>query len=279
MKIYGFDIGGTSVKYSVYDKKLKTLNCGKFESQNDGHKILDEIVEILKKDKNIDAVGISSAGVIDFDTGVVLSSANIENYTGINVIDYIQKSINVPVIIDNDVNCAAYAELMLGNLKNTQNSLMLTIGTGIGGSIIMNGKIYRGSNYAAGEIGHHFINDRTYEENASTKNVLLKAKEYNITSTFELLEADSEIKNTLLKQMYQSIGIGIYNIVTILDLTHVVIGGGIVQNENFKIDEIHKYSHFGQIKVVNPKLSLKKAAFSNNSGSLGAALLAKSLIE
>jgi glucokinase len=275
MKIYGFDIGGTSIKYSIFDRKFEVIGTGSFDNNNDGIEILDNIISILKQEKQIDAVGISSAGVIDFDNGLVLSSANIQNYAGVNVVEYIQKQVNVPIVIDNDVNCAAYAELKMGNLANVKNGLMLTVGTGIGGAIIINNDIYRGSNFAAGEIGHHYINDNTYEQNASTKNVLTKALDYDISSSFELLEADTEHKNKILDQMYADLGLGIHNLVTILDCTNVVIGGGIVQNENFDLNKIKEYAHFGQIKVVNPKLELAKAKYSNSAGSLGAALMAE----
>lgn len=274
MKILGIDIGGTNIKYTVYDVDFKNREFETISTPANGPKIVETVIELIKKTK-AELVGISTAGAVKFETGEIFSSPNIANYEGTQWKRLIKEATNVPAYIDNDVNCAAYAEYKKGSLQGTTNSIMLTIGTGIGSGIIINKQLYRGSNYAAGEIGFQLINGEFYEKIASTLSVIKKSSQLGIMSGFSLLDENNPKAVEIVNEWYKNLATGIINVVSALDVEKVCLGGGVVSNQAFKIEEILNWvMELGIIKTTNPNLQIVKAAFENQAGSLGSALMA-----
>ncbi len=155
----GFDIGGTSVKYGTVDDKFNIIEKASFPTDKDSDiKLLDkicDIISVLTKKYYIPYVGIGAPGYVDTKNGIIEGSSNTP-FKHTSVVEYVENKTGVRTIIGNDANCAAYGEYLYGQ-TDTENFVMITLGTGVGGGIIINGKLFTGSSGLAGEIGHIVI--------------------------------------------------------------------------------------------------------------------------
>ncbi len=166
MKEYiAFDIGGTQIKYGIVSEtgtvlKHKTVPT---EIHLGGEQIIQKLILLSKNlmgKHTISGIGISTAGIVDVNKGIVTGGADhIPGYSTIPIINRLQEVLKVPVSIDNDVNCAAFGEKWNGSAREKENFIMLTLGTGIGGAIFIDGELYRGHLFSAGEWGK-YVNRR-----------------------------------------------------------------------------------------------------------------------
>ncbi|MFH1050827.1 MAG: ROK family protein [bacterium] len=159
----GIDIGGTNIKSGVVDSSGNILLGNSFKTgTSEGPtanlmQIKKSIFEMINKFPSIQSIGIGVPGIID-KSGVLNVSPNLPEWHGINIHDELKKDFNLTIAVDNDANAAAIAEMETGAGKDTENFIYITLGTGIGGALIINKKIYRGCEGGAGEIGHTIIN-------------------------------------------------------------------------------------------------------------------------
>ncbi|MBN1621650.1 MAG: ROK family protein, partial [Endomicrobiales bacterium] len=154
----GIDLGGTEVKLAIVDKKGKILEQDSFPNScpSDPKKVVKNIITLFKKMKNrksIKSTGIGVAGDVDQEKGVVRFSPNLK-WKNIKLLKLLKPSLPNPIIIDNDANAAAWGAYWLETKGRARNLLCITLGTGIGGGIVFNGKLYHGASGTAGEIGH-----------------------------------------------------------------------------------------------------------------------------
>ena len=159
MKVIGLDIGGTAVKYGLLDENGVILELGEFptEAEKGVENLFKNICGVIDKYLSDDILGIavSGTGQIDGTIGKVIGgNPIIPGWIGTNLVEKLEDRYKIPAVLENDVNCAALGEKWLGAGKNSENFVCLTIGTGIGGGIILNGDIFRGDTYVAGEFGH-----------------------------------------------------------------------------------------------------------------------------
>ncbi|MGL4336533.1 MAG: ROK family protein, partial [Turicibacter sp.] len=179
-----FDIGGTNVKYGILTVEKEIIEKSYFKTDiNCGEKVKDQMCEIiLDFIHRYPVVGItfSSPGFVNTKTGVIESGTTLEGFTGFAIKDYFEEKFNLPVTVENDANCATIAEHVLGNGKGYENIACITVGTGIGGGIIINNQIYSGSNFMAGEFGFMIleqddnkeIGSNTFSRLASTSSLI-----------------------------------------------------------------------------------------------------------
>ncbi|OEC75061.1 sugar kinase, partial [Streptococcus pneumoniae] len=177
MKIIGIDIGGTTIKADLYDEFGTSLNHFKeietiIDYDLGTNQILNQVCDLIGEytlNHSIDGVGISTAGVVNANTGeIIYAGYTIPGYIGVNFTAEIEKRFGLYTFVENDVNCAALGELWKGQAKDKKNVVMVTIGTGIGGSIIVNGQIVNGFNYTAGEVGYIPVGNSDWQSKAST---------------------------------------------------------------------------------------------------------------
>lgn len=275
-----FDIGGTEIKYSVMTDEFNVLIKGTFPSKGPlgGQYILDDIISKYETLKSYEPQGIaiSSAGVINSLTGEVLNATNsIMNYIGMNVIDYLGTATGLPVSIINDVNAMALCESILGAARGTRVAIALTIGTGIGGAIIINNRVFEGVGYNAGEFGSMKMDGHTYESLASTAALVTRVQKRlgdsvkNGIDVFNLYDTNHPEVIPLVDSFFDHLSTGIANLSYALNPEVIVIGGGITARDSFVTD---------LAKHVEPKLTnhLKKytkivaANFRNDAGMIGA---------
>ena len=159
MKVVGIDIGGTAVKYALLSEEGTLLSTGEFPTcaEKGVENLFNNICKVIDKYNCSDLLGIavSGTGQIDGSIGKVIGgNPIIPGWIGTNLVELLETKYGVRAVLENDVNCAALGEKWLGAGKDEENFVCLTIGTGIGGGIILNNDIFRGDTCVAGEFGH-----------------------------------------------------------------------------------------------------------------------------
>lgn len=275
------DIGGTEIKYAVLDSNIHFYEKSKFPSKGhiSGQAILDDIINLFKtlsKNYELEGIAISSAGVIHPDTGEVLfATDSIKDYRGLNIASYLSSALNVKVSVENDVNCMALCESSFGSGKDYHHISALTIGTGIGGAVVLNGHILRGASYSAGEFGQILINEHRFEAIASMTFLVQSAKKVigkHIESgidVYNLYDKKDEQAIQLVHTFYDNLAFGITNIVHINNPEIIILGGGITNRPSF-LDEFMPFikKHLRSWEFERTKFKL--AQFKNDAGMIGA---------
>ncbi|MGI6781334.1 MAG: ROK family protein [Acholeplasmataceae bacterium] len=278
--IFTVDIGGTEIKYGVIDSSSNLIYKDKMPSKGSigGKFILDDVIEkfnLLSKKYSFLGISVSSGGVINSKTGEVLSATgSIKDYVGVNIINYLNEKLNVPVSVLNDVNSMALCESFYGAGKNLDSMIALTIGTGIGGAIIINGNLVEGSAYSAGEFGLMKIESEIYEEIASTSSLVKFAKREipSINNGLDVFKYYDEGHQDIIKvvnKFYDNLAIGIANLIYAFNPSAVIIGGGISGREKF-IDELNEHLRNKLSSYMISHTKIKAAKFKNDAGMIGA---------
>lgn len=277
MKILTFDIGGTNIKYALCDEKfvLTDRHTVPTEAEKGGQELILKIISIIESYENIDRVAISTAGQVDSENGIVVySTGNIPYYTGMMVKKIIENKTGIPTYVENDVNAFAIGEAKFGAAKGKSDFLCLTYGTGIGGALYLDNKLYKGMGSSAGEFGHMITHaggkqctcggEGCYECYASTKALLESVNKRNSTNlnAFEIFEKENFTKpeiRSVIDQWIDEMIIGLINIIYIFNPPLIVLGGGIM-NEDYVIDLIDRkiynllMDNFKDVNIVRSRL-------------------------
>lgn len=289
MKIAALDIGGTFIKFALIDDvEWKILSWGEEETcaYLGGKAVMDKVISILSKLGDFDRIGISTAGQVNQQTGTILyATDNIPNYTGTPVKELIQTQFSVPVAIDNDVKCAGLCEALIGAGKGFGNVLCVTYGTGIGGAMIQNGRVLRGSVGSAGEVGHVITHAEgnqctcgakgCYETYASTA-VLIQMVEkrtgekLNGKEIFQRID-QAQIKD-IIDEWIKEVSYGLRSLVYVFNPDCIVLGGGIMQ-QAYVVESLKKTVRQNVMESVK-NVELRAAKMGNYAGAIGAAMLA-----
>ncbi|HFR4150774.1 TPA: ROK family protein [Bacillus cereus] len=283
MKEYiAFDIGGTQIKYGIISEagrvlKRKTVAT---EIHLGGEQIIQKLILLSKKLMNehtIAGIGISTAGIVDINKGIVTGGADhIPGYSTIPIIDRLQEILKVPVSIDNDVNCAAFGEKWNGSVREKENFIMLTIGTGVGGAIFIDGELYRGHSFSAGEWGNMLIEGKTFEEVASISGLIRLVRNYkgkgewNGRTIFELYDKGDREVAQAVGIFFKHLAIGISNLAYIFNPETIIIGGGITDRGNEFLKEVkEEVSKYLNQEIYN-NCEIELAQNGNCAGMIGA---------
>ncbi len=214
--IIGVDIGGTKISAALFkdDKilksiKIKTPQKSQREFLNKLEVLISEVIFELADKKEISGIGCGVAGALDLRKGIILNAPNIKILNGFNIKNWLYKKFGCEVKIDNDARCFLRGEYLFGAGKGYENLVGVTFGTGVGGGIIINGKMVYGANDSIGELGHMVINEGKDLEALTVKQVR-KLKFSKIS----------------VKEFKKNLGIGFSNIVNILDPEIIIVGGG-----------------------------------------------------
>lgn len=280
-----FDIGGTKIYNAIINAE------GEIVSEIEKHptpKNFEEIRNLFKSviekyEDKVDAVAFSTCGAVNNqNTGIVGSTGNIaKEYPKMDFMNLSQK----PVFVENDANCAAWAEYKIGASQNTTVSVMLTLGTGVGGGIIINGKLLKGQNGAAGEMHFKMNTEKKrkctcgswdcFEIYASGTGLKLTAEEMlndkNIT-TYDVVEGAKNNNPEMVKVLNKwqnDITDGIVGLANLFDPDCIVLSGSMAEFTD--IEEIEKQVNS---QIVTTPTSVRKAQAGNYAGMIGAALMA-----
>ena len=309
MRKYGFgiDIGGTTIKMGLFKVDGTLLEKWEVDTrkEEDGKYILEDISKEIKdkmKEKiihknDVIGVGIGVPGPVKED-GTVLKCVNL-GWGIFNIVEEVNKLIKVPVRAGNDANVAALGEMWQGGGKGYKNIVMVTLGTGVGGGIVIDGKIIPGSHGAGGEIGHIKVSDNEteycgcgnkgcLEQYASATGIVnLANKVLNNTKTgsklrdfeslsakdiFDSAKSGDELALTLVDDFSANLGKALANISCVIDPEIFVIGGGVSKNGNVLIENIRK--HFEDNAFHSSRdTKFELAKLGNDAGIYGAAKL------
>lgn len=254
-----FDIGGTNIKYGVLNEDGKLLYKSKTatKASEGGAAIISQVKELTKHLQNhykLNGIAISTAGQIDKQKGKVIHATEaLPGYTGMNIKKELGTSFDLPVVVDNDVNCAALGEYWQGTAQEVDHFLCMTLGTGIGGAIIVNGQVYNGASYSAGEFGHMTLypggeaclcgDSGCYEQYASSSALNRRAKIYfeeniSLKELFNQAKKGEKTAELIIDQWVDDVALGIKSLVHIFNPPLIVIGGGISEQGNYLLEKL-----------------------------------------
>ena len=288
MKVLVFDVGGTSIKYGYcIDNTLVDMKETPTEAKKGGQHILDTLISLIRTQESYDAIGISTAGQVNADEGyIIYANENIPNYTGIRIREVLEREFHVPVVVENDVNSAAMGEAICGAGKAYPDFLCLTYGTGVGGAIVRDKKVYHGSSFSAAEFGaivthaEERINsasffDGCYERYASTTALVRSAMAYNpaLDSGRKIFEnLDDPNVMAILDSWVDEIMLGLSSLTHIFNPSCIVLGGGIMVQPLIMEKIRQKKSRFIMPSFCH--VQILPAELGNSAGLLGACYLA-----
>ena len=279
MNIFAIDIGGTFVKYGVWNEgKLKETNKFKTPDTWDGlTKKCKEILATFQESYSIEGVAVSAPGAVDAQTGLIGGISAVSYIHEVEFQKELESILELPVKIENDANCAALAESWLGVAKGFECVLFVVLGTGVGGAIINQGKINHGANLYGGEFGLMVLDQGKTFSDFTISNIARqfsegKDQDYSGEDIFHLAEKleDKEAQDTIEKYCHYT-SLGIYNLLVSYNPDRIVIGGGISDKEGF----ISELSMRVQLKLAQHGVSqihndIVACYFRNDANLIGA---------
>jgi len=274
----GIDIGGTKMSAVLFNGN-KTIADYVLATPKDTlehfiimlQALVEPLMERAKEDKaKVAGIGMGVAGVLDYREGSVLLSPNIPLINNQKIAAILSEKIGTPVIMDNDANCFARAEALLGAGKGYKNVYGIIVGTGIGGGWWVNDGIYLGSHGGAGEPGAMVIN-------AETK-VGLEEAFHKLTQNSPASMAEEAFRGDVLAQKAfdefgQILGVAFANIVNLIDPEIIVIGGGVIESSELFLAKVKKIMRDLIESSEAKKIKIAKSKLGALSGAIGAALL------
>jgi len=298
--IIGIDLGGTHLKVALLDlscqiKDKEVLSTRSFLEKDDLILGLVHSVTRFIKYNNLNkaeilGVGLGLPGPVDTKSGIVHFFPNIPGWKEVPLKEILRKNLGIPVFLDNDAKLMALAEYKMGAARGFYNVLCMTLGTGIGGGLIINGKLYRGFNNAAGEVGHLPINEKgpycncgavgCLEAYVGNKRILLAVKkklkrEITLEELSELAKRHNKIALELWRKTGAHLGFALAGVVNLLNLDAIVIGGGVAKAGSVLFDSINKTIKEQAMSVQSKRVRILKAKLGNEAGLIGAAIMVK----
>lgn len=306
-KVFGVDIGGTTIKMGVFSGDGELIDKWEIptRTEDNGSKILPDIAASIRQKMealsiertDVAGIGISVPGPVD-DNGIVHKCVNL-GWGVFDIDEEMKKYTGVPVFAGNDANAAALGEVWRGGGKGYNNAVVVTLGTGVGGGIIVNGKILSGSSGAGGEIGHILVNReetekcgcgnkgcleqyasatgiarmakaRLAEDNRDS--VMRNAKSMNAKVVFDAVKAGDAVAMEVAEEFGRVLGIGLAIVADVVNPEVFVIGGGVSRGGQIVIDYIEKnYNKYVFHASRGVKFAL--ATLGNDAGIYGSAKL------
>lgn len=292
MNVVVLDIGGTSIKSGLLvDGKLCDVRERPTDAKKGGLHVVEKAREIIRGYSMFERIGISTAGQVDSEKGRIrYANENIPGYTGMDIRGILEESFKVPVAVENDVNAAAIGEANFGAGQDYNDFLCLTYGTGVGGAIVLNKKVYTGSMFSAGEFGGIVVHGSArnvkedmfsgcYERYASTTALVRKAMEFDKTlnngrKIFERIGEDNV--KIIVDNWIGEIALGLTSLIHIFNPPCIVLGGGIMK-QKYILEKL-RYLLYDNIMSSFHNVILKQAELGNTAGLWGAGKMAQDML-
>ncbi len=307
----GIDVGGTNVKIALVSDKGKIIYSNSIPTRAEmGYEytinsMKDAVKDLLKETKlepkSIEGMGFGFPGQIDCQKGIVRLAPNIPGWVNVPIAEIMEKEFGIPTRVDNDVRTATLGELNYGAGVGCQNLVCITVGTGIGSGLVINGKLVRGASNAAGELGHIKLNmeggplcgcgDRgCLEAYASGPSIVAMAEEYirggkstkyrelanpDITSYIVAVAAKEgdPVARQIFRIIGEYIGMGLASVVNLLNPEKIIIGGGVADAGDILFDPIRETLQKRAMVIQREAVEIVPAQLGNTAGVIGASLL------
>lgn len=306
----GVDLGGTNIKIGIVSENGKIIKKDSISSKSEEgpEKVIQQIKKAIRQILNqskvkIIGIGIGTPGIVSSKKGTVENPPNFPGWDIIPLKKIIKKEFQTDVYIENDANAAAIGEMIYGAGKNIQNFVMITLGTGVGGGIIMDRKIFRGEVGAAGELGHitidyngpkcncgsrgcieayagnRYLISRISEELSDKTDSLLykwtikENKELSPKLIYDAACENDEYAVSIISNVGKYLGYGISSVVNLLDITNIIIGGGVSGFGRILFDSVEQTLIERVMKPFKSRINVKPARLKNDAGIKGAASL------
>jgi glucokinase len=310
----GVDMGGTKCSIALVDLQGSILDkiysCAHVDLDDQGRvdMVVEHIGEILSRNRlkegDLHGIGVGCAGHIRFREGIILTTSNLTGFKNFPLRDRLQSQFKIPVVLDNDTNAQALGEYKYGAGKGGGDMVFITISTGIGAGIILNGKLYRGQTGTAGEFGHTIVDpeselvctcgnrgclmacacglalphlfERKLRE--GKKSLLdfpanFKMSKLNGQILKKGLDLDDPVSKEVISDSARFVGIGIYNLFQVLNPPLVVLGGGLTNWGEFYLNRIkNTFYELARDMIFDP-MEIKLSEIIEDAGVIGAAAL------
>ena len=314
MYFIGIDLGGTKIAGGLVDENGRIV--AKMSIPTRRERKDTEIVEdmaalaadIIKNSgisvADVKSVGIGAPGTPDNDAGTIVYANNL-NFFNTPIRSVMQKYIDLPVLIENDANCAALAESVAGAAKGLKHSVTITLGTGVGTGVVINGKVYSGFNYSAAEMGHMVIisggeectcgRKGCWEAYASATALISQTKAaaaenpgslinslvngdlsaVDARTAFDAAKQGDAVGKRVVAQYVKYIAEGLVNVINIFAPEMVIIGGGVSGEGEYLLKPLREMVYRDVYFKGEPKTLIMPAQMGNEAGIVGAAMLGK----
>jgi len=293
----GLDLGGTNYRAAAIDRNGKLIDkiSGSTNSAAGREAIVDSIVNaiVTLRDKRggdeLAGIGVALPGFILMETGVVAASPNIPAFGNFPARDVLQDRLKAPVILENDANAAALGEKWMGAGRGVDDLVLLTLGTGIGGGIIIGGRVLHGFVGMAGELGHTTVNPTgipcscgnvgCLEKHASATAIAAMARHLslgdNLTSedVYKLAMGGNESAKRVFEHMGRALGIGLANFVQVFNCPLYLLSGGVLAAWDLFTPAMFSEMRLRSLTFRNTKTRVEKATLGSDAGLFGAAYL------
>jgi len=292
-RLIGVDVGGTKVSVAVLEDGVLSEPSLQQTELSSSDALVDQLVEVIQAAGDAKSVGLGVPSVIDFKTGTARSSVNIP-LRGVPLRELLGERLDMPVFVDNDATVAALAEAHDDDLNLIARSLvMITVGTGVGGGIVIDGRIYRGHTGAAPELGHIIVgadlrnggpapldkppHPDSLEYLAAGKALDRLGHERGLgdgQAIVEAAKAGDDAALDCMRILGERLGVGIANVVNVFDPELVVIGGGVSQAGDLLMTPAREMAAGLTIEGVGTETRIELARYGPQAGVRGAALVA-----
>lgn len=315
MYTIGIDLGGTNIAAGIVDENMNIVAKGSVPTNipRSAEEIISDMAALAKKlagDSSIPMdeikwIGIGTPGTANCDTGIIEYSCNLD-FKNVPIVSMMEKKTRIKVFIENDANAAAYGEFKAGAAKGSKSAVAITLGTGVGGGIIIDGRILQGFNFAGAELGHTVIvqdgrkcgcgrkgcfeayasatglanltkeSMNEHKDSIMWKIVKGDLKKVNGKTAFDAMRAGDAAGSKVVEEYITYLGCGLVNVINIFQPEVLCIGGGICkEGDNLlrplnKIIEKERYSKYSKNQT-----KLCVAELGNDAGIIGAALIGK----
>lgn len=299
----GIDFGGTSVKTGVLSRgnliaEAPRIDTQKFDSAPPLiQQISETITDLRAQHPGIEAIGVGMPGFVDFPTGMVHNLTNVKGWKKIYLKRELNELTNLPVTVENDANCMAYAEWKRGAGRGLRHLVALTLGTGVGGGLVVDGRMVRGANFVAGELGQSSIDyqgpDGAYGNRGSLEDYIgnqqitdlahaaytaagqtKQRSECEPAHLATLANQGEAIALSIWDQVAQKLSTSLMNCCWLLNPEAIIIGGGVAKAGPLLFTPLEKHLRAQLSPAFKENLRILPARFGNEAGIIGAATLA-----
>ena len=308
----GIDLGGTYVKFGLLDERHRLVEVRQLRTPQGAEAVIEQMAcgarQLIDEHglagRDVLGVGIGSPGPLDLDRGIIIAMPNISGMENTPIRDRVAEKLSLPAVLDNDANCAAFGEHLCGGGRDGRDMVLLTLGTGVGSGIIVDGKVLHGAHGVAGEIGHIMVDpggeqcgcgqrgclerycSATFIARWATRliesegrdgllaAVLKQSGSINSRDIQQAAAAGDELAMEIWDSAAYYLAVGCINICRTLDPHEILLGGGLANSGDALLAPVRKHFTSLHWKLTGQLTHIDLAQLGNDAGAIGAAGLA-----